>query len=1198
MAKITFILDDGEKIEVPLSGPLTIGRIDGNDIVVDDPRISGQHAELRRLDGGNFEVRNLSSEGGTFVNGERVELRKLAHGDKVAFGPLNAEFQLDDVEPAVSAPATPDKATAGGKEKERDRANGQAATPEAKKGKDGSGNSNNVEGGNVPAGGKEAAAKEPVAKAEPQAQATKKEGAAKEGPQVPATASKEAAAKEGPRAPATARDSSVTEKKAPGGMDQAPAAARKATARVETLASPTAKEGGAKAAPQAPATSKETPAKAEPKALSTGKEVTAKAETPAPATAKDAPVTDKKASALGPSTSEKSAVAASPSAPTTAKPDVPTGRPAGKQEQERASAAIADVGPKPAVQGLSPAISSSEDEPRLVADPFARLEADVQEDIEKLKEIRRQHEEERAKLDADVAKFRAELATMKQEYAALSQSCLDTKGNFVNEERRLHNLRAQIAAGEERYRDISGQIHSGTERIAALKAEEKRLSHLHEEVKDAESKHGEWLAAIDALKADLEAKQREWLAESDAQRTDNEARQAEWLAAINALKADHEGKTAEVQRLTVGSENALRELEALTANKEQMGVQLLTMLREREGHEATLAQLRKQLSDVEARHQNVQQLSDAREDQVKTAERKLHTLDQQRQTAEQRLKELTDTEAKLKLARSNLQESEANQAALTAALAILATRQKSNEDQVQALDKRLLELRQEQTTAENRVAEALKELASGERALEEFRARSFATQKQLEAATEQAQAQLSARQTALSIETEHLNEARTERAELERQCQALANTESKLAEAKAGLQNVGAQRVELDAWLKVLEAKRVGLQDVVDTLHQDEEATKGRVEVLHGREKDLRAQLEELGQHESGERRRFEEIRRLAVEAEKDHKGRMEELQATIDLTRRELADMEMKLAPLREWKDAMDKRYTRLASLPEDSAEARELFKEIEAEKAALRNFVSLPAGGTREITLAESALRGMHPSEGESVPAEGDESKSQSGKSAKGVGKLHAPEEIFDPETPQERAHVGTTGTGAMLSGAGQEMALRARLTRIRESVQREATRLEFLRQERAREETRGKAGTTAGDAMLKEHERQLETKVRREEEKLAALERKLENAAMEEEKRRERLAEMERKLTELRADIAEHERVRSDSVHAAELARKELSGLEETVDRLRTMGDGGVFDGTKSGPVPMGSPKTGPVTTVGGSKLKTLVSGRTDA
>jgi hypothetical protein len=88
------------------------------------------------------------------------------------------------------------------------------------------------------------------------------------------------------------------------------------------------------------------------------------------------------------------------------------------------------------------------------------------------------------------------------------------------------------------------------------------------------------------------------------------------------------------------------------------------------------------------------------------------------------------------------------------------------------------------------------------------------------------------------------------------------------------------------------------------------------------------------------------------------------------------------------------------------------------------------------------------------------------------------------------------------------------------------------------------------------------------------------------------------MEHKLSELKADIAEHERNRSDALHAAELARKELSSLEETAERLRTMGDGEQGVSPKTGPVPMGSSKSGPVTTVGGSKLKTLVSGRTDA
>ena len=71
MARLTFILDDGESIEVQLQDDITIGRLDGNDVVVDDPRISSRHAEVHRMPGGGFEVRDLASTAGTLVNGER-----------------------------------------------------------------------------------------------------------------------------------------------------------------------------------------------------------------------------------------------------------------------------------------------------------------------------------------------------------------------------------------------------------------------------------------------------------------------------------------------------------------------------------------------------------------------------------------------------------------------------------------------------------------------------------------------------------------------------------------------------------------------------------------------------------------------------------------------------------------------------------------------------------------------------------------------------------------------------------------------------------------------------------------------------------------------------------------------------------------------------------------------------------------------
>ena len=188
----------------------------------------------------------------------------------------------------------------------------------------------------------------------------------------------------------------------------------------------------------------------------------------------------------------------------------------------------------------------------------------------------------------------------------------------------------------------------------------------------------------------------------------------------------------------------------------------------------------------------------------------------------------------------------------------------------------------------------------------------------------------------------------------------------------------------------------------------------------------------------------------------------------------------------------------------------------------------------------------------------------------------------------TPEERGNVGQTGTGAMHSGTGQEMALKARLNRLRESVQREATRLEFLRQERAREELRTKGGST-GEPMLREQERQLETKIRREEEKFATVQRKLELAEVEEEKRRERITEMERKLAELKSAIIDAERDRGAARHHAEIAQAEQKAQEENLKRLNDNSATGaeetsvlaaLIGGKKSrGPSnlkPMGTPK----------------------
>jgi hypothetical protein len=110
MAKITFVLEDGQEVVVPLTERITIGRAEDSDVLVDDERISMQHAELLQNADGSIQVFDFNSESGTFVNGERQKSCTLLHGDQIAFGPLIGRLDLEDMEPPVDTTAKPSHA--------------------------------------------------------------------------------------------------------------------------------------------------------------------------------------------------------------------------------------------------------------------------------------------------------------------------------------------------------------------------------------------------------------------------------------------------------------------------------------------------------------------------------------------------------------------------------------------------------------------------------------------------------------------------------------------------------------------------------------------------------------------------------------------------------------------------------------------------------------------------------------------------------------------------------------------------------------------------------------------------------------------------------------------------------------------------------------------------------------------------------
>ncbi len=69
----------------------SLGRNPGSDIFLDDVTVSRKHAEVRRQ-GQEFFVHDLGSLNGTYVNGERVDVTKLASGDEVQVGKFKLVF--------------------------------------------------------------------------------------------------------------------------------------------------------------------------------------------------------------------------------------------------------------------------------------------------------------------------------------------------------------------------------------------------------------------------------------------------------------------------------------------------------------------------------------------------------------------------------------------------------------------------------------------------------------------------------------------------------------------------------------------------------------------------------------------------------------------------------------------------------------------------------------------------------------------------------------------------------------------------------------------------------------------------------------------------------------------------------------------------------------------------------------------------
>lgn len=62
---------------------IKIGRDDSNDVIVNEPRVSRNHAVVTLLDDGSYEVKDLGSTNGTFINGRKIKREAINEGDRL-----------------------------------------------------------------------------------------------------------------------------------------------------------------------------------------------------------------------------------------------------------------------------------------------------------------------------------------------------------------------------------------------------------------------------------------------------------------------------------------------------------------------------------------------------------------------------------------------------------------------------------------------------------------------------------------------------------------------------------------------------------------------------------------------------------------------------------------------------------------------------------------------------------------------------------------------------------------------------------------------------------------------------------------------------------------------------------------------------------------------------------------------------------
>jgi len=95
IARLEFILGPMANQVLQLSEEVTtIGSVAGNTVVLADPAVSRKHAGIRKVDS-SYELADLGSTNGVYVNGHKVPKKTLEAGDIIRVGNTEAVFKRE-----------------------------------------------------------------------------------------------------------------------------------------------------------------------------------------------------------------------------------------------------------------------------------------------------------------------------------------------------------------------------------------------------------------------------------------------------------------------------------------------------------------------------------------------------------------------------------------------------------------------------------------------------------------------------------------------------------------------------------------------------------------------------------------------------------------------------------------------------------------------------------------------------------------------------------------------------------------------------------------------------------------------------------------------------------------------------------------------------------------------------------------------